>query len=92
VLSDTDRLHFDVRGFTAQHGLDGSTGGGAHMWRQVWDEGVSEIYATVLGMFPYSVADLPILYPPPGREEPKFAVPPKPDRYADIRGIRRYVK
>ena len=52
ALSDADRLRFNVREFTAHHGLDGSTGGGAHMWRQVWDEGVSHIYATVLGMSP----------------------------------------
>jgi len=71
----SDRLHFNVREFMTQHGLEGGTGGGAHMWRQVWDEGVSQIYATVLG-----------------REEPKFTVPPKPDRYADIRGSRRYIK
>jgi len=75
TLSDVDRLRFNVREFTTQYGLDGSTGGGVHMWRQVWDEGVSQIYATVLR-----------------REEPKFAVPPKPDRYADIRGARRYIK
>jgi len=75
ALSDADRLHFDVREFTAQHGLDGNSGGGAHMWRQVWDEGVSQIYATVLR-----------------RKEPKFTLPPKPDRYADIRGVRRYIK
>ena len=29
---------------------------------------------------------------PAGRDEPKFAVPPKPDRYAEIRGVRRYIK
>ena len=62
------------------------------MWRQVWDEGVSQIYTTVLGMFSNPVAGLPILHPSPGREEPKFAVPPKPDRYAGIRGTRRYIK
>ncbi|KAF9785946.1 phosphatidylethanolamine-binding protein [Thelephora terrestris] len=75
VLCDADRLHFNVREFAAQYGLDGSTGGGAHLWRQVWDEGVSQVYATVLR-----------------REEPRFAVPPKPDRYAEIRGVKRYIK
>jgi large subunit ribosomal protein L35 len=54
ALSDADRLRFDVREFATKHGLDGSTGGGAHMWRQAWDEGVSQIYAAVLGMFPLS--------------------------------------
>lgn len=51
ALSDSDRLRFDVREFATKHGLDGSTSGGAHMWRQAWDEGVSQIYAAVLGMF-----------------------------------------
>ena len=62
ALSDADRLRFNVREFTAQHGLDGNTGGGAHMWRQVWDEGVSQIYATVLGMSPFPVVGPPILH------------------------------
>jgi hypothetical protein len=51
ALSDAHRLHFNLREFASQHGLDGSTGGGVHMWRQVWDEGVSQIYTTVLSMF-----------------------------------------
>lgn len=34
------------------------------MWRQVWDEGVSQIYATVLGMFPCSVVGPSILHSP----------------------------
>ena len=59
AMSDAGRLHFNVRDFAAQHGLDGSTGGGVHMWRQVWDEGVSKIYATVLRQFFFS----PILHP-----------------------------
>ena len=29
------------------------------MWRQVWDEGVSQVYATILGPFPYSVTGPP---------------------------------
>ena len=49
ALSDADRFHFNVREFAAQHGLH-ENAGGAHMWRQVWDEGVSQIYATVLRM------------------------------------------
>lgn len=59
----SDRLHFNVREFAAQHGLDGSAGGGAHMWRQVWDEGVSQIYATVLGIFSPLIVNPPISHP-----------------------------
>ncbi|EIN13222.1 PEBP-like protein [Punctularia strigosozonata HHB-11173 SS5] len=46
--ADADRQNFDVRGFMAEHGLDGSVGGGAHMWREVWNEEVSKIYQDVL--------------------------------------------
>lgn len=47
-LTDAGRLGFDVRAFCARHGLNGSKGGGAHMWREVWDETVSKIYRDVL--------------------------------------------
>lgn len=48
VPSDAERLGFDFRAFAGQFGLDGSRGGGAHMWREVWDETVSKIYTDVL--------------------------------------------
>ncbi|KAH9836712.1 PEBP-like protein [Rhodofomes roseus] len=47
-LSDAARLGFNLRAFTEEHGFDGSKGGGAHMWREVWDETVSKIYRDVL--------------------------------------------
>ncbi|KII86518.1 hypothetical protein PLICRDRAFT_165126 [Plicaturopsis crispa FD-325 SS-3] len=43
-----ERLRFDVRGFMEKYGLDGAKGGGAHMWREVWDEDVSKIYSDIL--------------------------------------------
>jgi hypothetical protein len=43
-LDAEQRAHFDVRAFAAHYGLDGAKGGGAHMWREVWDEEVSNIY------------------------------------------------
>jgi large subunit ribosomal protein L35 len=49
VLSAKDRCGFDVRAFMEQHGLDGSKGGGAHMFREVWNPVVSNIYKDVLG-------------------------------------------
>ncbi|KAG5638189.1 hypothetical protein H0H81_001391 [Sphagnurus paluster] len=42
------RRDFDVRAFMRRWGLDGAQGGGAHMWREVWNEKVSSIYRNVL--------------------------------------------
>ncbi|GLB36628.1 putative PEBP-like protein [Lyophyllum shimeji] len=47
-VEDAERRDFDVRAFMQRWGLDGAQGGGAHMWREVWDEKVSEIYRDVL--------------------------------------------
>jgi len=38
------------------------------MWRQVWDEGVSQIYATILGPFSYSITG-PFLISHPFQDE-----------------------
>ncbi|KAF5312925.1 hypothetical protein D9619_003295 [Psilocybe cf. subviscida] len=48
VVSMEERLHFDVREFVARWGLDAAQGGGAHMWREIWDEQVSRIYENIL--------------------------------------------
>jgi len=50
VLSEKDRYGFNVRTFIEQYGLDGSKGGGAHMFREVWDPVVSSIYKDILGL------------------------------------------
>ena len=34
--------------FAQQYGFDGARGGGAHMWREVWDDTVSHIYEHTL--------------------------------------------
>ncbi|KAH7926219.1 PEBP-like protein [Leucogyrophana mollusca] len=47
-LSKEARLGFDVRAFLERYGFDASIGGGAHMWREVWSEGVSGIYSEIL--------------------------------------------
>ncbi|EGN94120.1 hypothetical protein SERLA73DRAFT_188707 [Serpula lacrymans var. lacrymans S7.3] len=47
-LSMDERLGFSVRAFMDKYGLDGSVGGGAHMWREVWSEGVSSVYQGTL--------------------------------------------
>ncbi|KAG6890996.1 hypothetical protein C0992_011273 [Termitomyces sp. T32_za158] len=43
-----ERANFDVRAFVQQWGLDVVPGGGAHMWREVWNKKVSNIYRNVL--------------------------------------------
>ncbi|KIJ60093.1 hypothetical protein HYDPIDRAFT_139582 [Hydnomerulius pinastri MD-312] len=74
VVEMDQRLGFSVREFMAKYDIDPSTGGGAHMWREVWNETVSGIYRDVLKL-----------------EEPRFGKPPKPDRYADVKGKNRYM-
>ncbi|GJJ13866.1 hypothetical protein Clacol_008123 [Clathrus columnatus] len=48
VFKHDQRLGFNLREFAAQWDLALGPGGGAHMWRQVWDEDVSDIYNNVL--------------------------------------------
>ncbi|KAI0668656.1 PEBP-like protein [Trametes maxima] len=48
VFSEADRLGFNFRAFAEQYGFNGVRGGGAHMWREVWDETVSHIYQHTL--------------------------------------------
>lgn len=47
-VTDAQRRQFDVRAFVRQWGLDDTKGGGAHMWREIWDETVSKIYSDLL--------------------------------------------
>lgn len=48
VVSDKQRKAFNLRGFMREWGFDMRQGGGAHMWREVWDEHVSTIYKDIL--------------------------------------------
>lgn len=50
VVSDSNRLGFSVRDFIKQYGLQPENGGGAYMFREVWDETVSAIYKDTLGV------------------------------------------
>lgn len=50
IVPIAERRGFDLRAFCETHGLDGSKGGGAHMWREVWDPTVSDIYRYTLSM------------------------------------------
>jgi large subunit ribosomal protein L35 len=56
VVPDEDRHGFNIREFARIWGLDASNGGGAHMWREVWDDDVSVIYKDMLSkrFFPVS--------------------------------------
>ncbi|KAG5646911.1 hypothetical protein DXG03_001987 [Asterophora parasitica] len=48
VIGEAERKDFDTRAFCERWGLNGKAGGGAHMWREVWDEKVSAIYKNLL--------------------------------------------
>lgn len=43
-----ERVGFDMRAFCTEFGFDMAQGGGAHMWREVWSERVSDIYHNML--------------------------------------------
>jgi hypothetical protein len=47
MLSGSERLGFSVRKFMEQYQLDASAGG-AHMWREIWDPKVTDIYKDIL--------------------------------------------
>ncbi|KAJ4485388.1 phosphatidylethanolamine-binding protein [Lentinula aciculospora] len=88
VVPDSKRRGFDLRQFVKTWELSGSglstqknsavvVGGGAHMFREVWDE-------TVSGVFETAVAE--------GREkEERYALPKKVDRYEGLKGVRKYI-
>ncbi|KAI0771048.1 PEBP-like protein [Trametes elegans] len=48
VFEDSARVGFNYRAFAEQYGFDAAQGGGAHMWRETWDETVSHIYEHTL--------------------------------------------
>lgn len=84
------RLGFDFRSFTNQYGLDGTKGGGVHMWREVWDETVSKIYADVLSKWSFLELLWARLTLRVETEEPVFGRMPKPDRYAELKATPKY--
>lgn len=94
-LTEDARLDFNVREFVAKHGLN-LTGGGAHMWRSVWDEASSKIWQDVISMsflFSFSSSELRVIMtvrPSAEKPEPKFGHMPKPDPYAEIKGKSKY--
>ena len=46
--TDEARRGFDLRQFCEKHGIEAGKGGAAQMWREVWDETVSDIYKHTL--------------------------------------------
>ncbi|KAG1908632.1 phosphatidylethanolamine-binding protein [Suillus fuscotomentosus] len=48
MVAKDKRTGFDVRTFMEKHGLDKNVGGGVHMWREVWSEGVPAVYKEIL--------------------------------------------
>lgn len=90
----TTRDQFDMRSFVAQHGFDMDTkghGGGVFMWREVWDETVSDIYRNTLSQFKlYSSHEhrsANILSEIP---EPKYGKIPKFDMYGEVKEMKKY--
>lgn len=90
-VTDAQRKQFDIRAFVQQWGLDGAKGGGVHMWREVWSEAVSKIFANILSECLLPHRSLFIQSLPAGEEEPRYGRPPKADPYAHLKGTKRYV-
>ncbi|KAF8060919.1 phosphatidylethanolamine-binding protein [Lyophyllum atratum] len=63
-VEDAERMDFNVRAFMDRWGLDGTQGGGAHMWREIWNEKVPGIYKNVLSKL--TPVYLPMFSAPPG--------------------------
>lgn len=75
VVADEERLGFDVRQFVRHWGLNlgkevgEKEGGGAFIWREVWDESVAGIYKRFLG----------------AQQEPVYGRPRRVDPYQEAR-------
>ena len=95
VIKDDARRGFNLREFCEAHGYDVSTGGGAHMWREVWNETVSDIYRDTLSEH-HSLILLSIrpkvVFNPSELPEPLFAYPPVQDRYGEVKRLAKYAK
>lgn len=62
------------------------------MFREIWDEDVSNIYKNVLGEFITSLHGRRGVYLSIGEdEEPHYGRPRKPDPYAELKHSKRYV-
>ena len=99
-MSDEERHGFDVRAFVSQWDLDAGKGGGAHIWREVWDGDVSAIYKDILSksstlmawvelvtalLTHFLIFSICIEIP-----EPRYGRPPKVDVYAELKQRKKY--
>ena len=91
-MSEAARLDFNFRAFAEEHGFDGSKGGGAHMWREVWDETVSKIYRDVLSeYFSCHVLYSALKIISPETSEPRYGRPRMADPYAEVKHGKKYI-
>lgn len=95
VVPDEKRHGFDIREFTRMWGLDAGCGGGAHMWREVWDNDVSMIYRDILSESCFLVRDgllttccVPVSIE---KDEPRFSLPPKFNIYTELKQNKKYI-
>ena len=92
-LTNEARLGFNLREFCAQHGINPSSGGAAHMWREIWDSTVSDIYKSTLSTFSMKlcclITQFAIITEMP---EPHYAILPKRDPYEEVKRIDKYSK
>ena len=87
------RLGFDLRRFAEKYGLHGDKGGGVHMWREIWDPTVSQIYKDTLSTYliPHSSSEKVVtMFCITELEEPVFGRAPKPDIYAAVKQSPKY--
>ncbi|KAJ7031502.1 phosphatidylethanolamine-binding protein [Mycena alexandri] len=73
VVPNSQRLGFDVRAFVKQYGLNAAFGGGAHMFREVWDKYVGAVYK-------YELHRAQPLYGRPPRHDPQREAHSAPTR------------
>ncbi|KAJ6569513.1 phosphatidylethanolamine-binding protein [Mycena capillaripes] len=73
IIPDSERLGFDVRAFAKRWGLNAAMGGGAHMWREVWDKYVGAVYR-------YELHKPQPVYGRPPREDPQREAHSAPTR------------
>ncbi|KAJ7151686.1 phosphatidylethanolamine-binding protein [Mycena filopes] len=73
IIPANERLGFDVRAFVKHYGLNAALGGGAHMFREVWDDYVSSVYK-------YELHRQQPTYGRPPRHDPQRTVHSAPTR------------
>jgi len=91
VIPDEIRHGFDIREFASSWGLHAANGGGAHMWREIWDDDVSMIYKDILSKLLFRLlmaafADVFLIE----KDEPRYGRPPKVDVYAELKHRKKY--